>query len=968
MIEKYKYAETREKRIRGAEMFFDSKKSIALFMITLILAIPIYTSTVMGSSLEIRKISGADGVGNSTIGVRRYDDNLTIVVDAALDNNRNLSKDNVKVRRDQSSVTYSFNYCDYFSSVYRCYFQLTDSKLSGRHAYTVYLYDPAYSLTSPVRVDNAVSVTDRLPPNAVSLDITPSYNTEPKFNISFVATDIADENVVGCAGVKKVELLEGDLTGSVIKTKEYDSLNCRESGIIEYAPSKEKKYTLCLRVTDQLGQVSNQLVCDTFEYNRTDPYLDNKTINFRSIAFKDTSGNVINTFSQKFTDVIVEAVVTGENISVNSMHADFSSLNPSLNYSSVYPYTYTTGDKRYTFKWKISLFTDRDRTALTHLYVDDTMGKSYSADKQVMLNYSGERPVPVIESLDIKTIHGAKQYGDFNYTVQGDMLSVTAIVIDNFSVSAVGDFSEMISDLDPLSGACNFSGVIGGASTLKRYKCTWATPEITAEGPTTAYATFTFSNEKQGKATAEEPVEIYSLLPNGTDLWSSTVNCMPAEIDRQIAPLTDIRVYCEVPLVPNQEGVSVATISLVGCEYPDAAADEEDNSTTTPNYIVGEKLLNSQYGSTDPFIAFGLRSADYKSVTSLTKICTLQISSVVDSAGSMYVTSEAELEEVPITLTFYNMPLGELGSSVNAKIEEVKNSAIVSFEFINTLSKILNIAEGICKLISMWNSIIQLLITGEKMLVSWGSNPLGAAALQSWKINQQTAAESKSGFTKIAYKFCAWVGCDKTLWGGWYSNLQQQMNVKTGLADVNRQTGLGITAWPASPKESLVLSIATGCLPGVISNLQKWRQIQCNYGVCLKESAKNNLPLKVCDDQRGYLECKYIFGEIFQLVPFAHFVKRMLGKLTEMLTNPLKLIFGASSFLCKIYVPGTDAGTTSLHIICNTQATVIELSNVLAQLQSLFKDFGSLFKPKNDMCEQLLNDENGENKDSGGLF
>ena len=102
------------------------------------------------------------------------------------------------------------------------------------------------------------------------------------------------------------------------------------------------------------------------------------------------------------------------------------------------------------------------------------------------------------------------------------------------------------------------------------------------------------------------------------------------------------------------------------------------------------------------------------------------------------------------------------------------------------------------------------------------------------------------------------------------------------------------------PKKSIVVSVFTLCLPGLIYNLDKFRQVECIYGTCLLNvrdapgagTETESVPLSMCEEQKGYLKCKYVMGEIFNVIPMTAAVNYYIGLVKNALGDPLS-IFGA---------------------------------------------------------------------------
>jgi len=101
------------------------------------------------------------------------------------------------------------------------------------------------------------------------------------------------------------------------------------------------------------------------------------------------------------------------------------------------------------------------------------------------------------------------------------------------------------------------------------------------------------------------------------------------------------------------------------------------------------------------------------------------------------------------------------------------------------------------------------------------------------------------------------------------------------------------------PYENYIVAVASLCLPAIIYNLEKWRQIQCTYGSCLLTSGRTSIPLTLCEGNKDYAQCKYIYGPIFQLIPFVDFISDMQQIIANIFADPLLLVDTSLNILCK---------------------------------------------------------------------
>jgi len=353
------------------------------------------------------------------------------------------------------------------------------------------------------------------------------------------------------------------------------------------------------------------------------------------------------------------------------------------------------------------------------------------------------------------------------------------------------------------------------------------------------------------------------------------------------------------------------------------------------SYISSYELINEK--STDPYIVMTLNQESMPE-DSLSINCTL---SIISKIGGNIIIQNPEKESVDFTIDFYNLPLGELSESVKNKIKDAQDSWLVKQEWITTLEKILNLAEKICSLLGTWGKVNKALADIEQIATIFG---WGFAESIKEIVKQSDEAHTK--VVEHKYNLCKYISCDTTIWGGWYTDIIDQNKGLEIFKEMRFNDGEGATFWPTSPKDSIVLSLATGCLPGIIHGLQKARQVECYYVLCLKKAADEGIPLSVCDEQKSYLECVFIFGEIFQIIPFAGFFKGLAEQFTMIVSDPLGLIFGGLNFYCELQP--TMAG----HAVCVIGHLVPTLASIAEDIIG-FVDADS-WSLSGDVCEEAL--------------
>jgi len=152
-----------------------------------------------------------------------------------------------------------------------------------------------------------------------------------------------------------------------------------------------------------------------------------------------------------------------------------------------------------------------------------------------------------------------------------------------------------------------------------------------------------------------------------------------------------------------------------------------------------------------------------------------------------------------------------------------------------------------------------------------------------------------------------------------------------------------------NPKDSMVVALLTACLPGIVYNLDKWRQIQCMYAHCLQEGVKQQgLPVIACEDQKDYAKCKYITGEIFRAFPITAIFDYYVDMIKDALSNPFKIIGAAAALGCAKLCPGP---TEKPHGICIGVKIASLIGQSIGDVTSMIDE--GVFEIRDDYCDKL---------------
>lgn len=134
----------------------------------------------------------------------------------------------------------------------------------------------------------------------------------------------------------------------------------------------------------------------------------------------------------------------------------------------------------------------------------------------------------------------------------------------------------------------------------------------------------------------------------------------------------------------------------------------------------------------------------------------------------------------------------------------------------------------------------------------------------------------------------------------------------------------------SNPKDSLILSIVTLCLPGILEKVEDYKQIKYQTIQCYYNSLKyHEHPASMCDAQEGYRVCKYVVGELFALPPFA-FLEMIKNSIADVLANPSGLLIGATHYGLKSVVKSCEATMcpgTPANWIASTTLTAYDITD-----------------------------------------
>ncbi len=367
----------------------------------------------------------------------------------------------------------------------------------------------------------------------------------------------------------------------------------------------------------------------------------------------------------------------------------------------------------------------------------------------------------------------------------------------------------------------------------------------------------------------------------------------------------------------------------------------------------------------------------------VTYTCQLKIYSKIGNTALKNV----ELQDVIIKVPFAFSSLGSIDENIAQKVREMKESDFMKFanalEYANTaiawINYVLNFMTVIRNVYEIINLFSVTQITVAKTLETAGDagavatfgiskilRALAQAARGQCLVNDigQMAGWKTLEYVNVLAQILNCAPTDpgdltkdskSSSWGlgvyGWW-----QRNV---LETYNKLSGRDILGIPAkNPYDNIYVSGAALCVPGLIYNLHKAREIQCRKIVCYgKEVPAGIATYDSCDKLYSLQMCEFWTGPAFDLVPLLGGIAD-LGKIVKNAgANPLGLIKVAEIATCAglCFTDQTDGG---LYYSCKAVTGINKVVNIVNSIVSSIDNRPDIQgSPYCDMADSINVDE-----------
>ena len=716
-----------------------------------------------------------------------------------------------------------------------------------------------------------------------------------------------------------------------------------------------------ITVKDGAGRADTETFASTFTVDSTAPVVDYFGTAAQHSGVNYAGGN---------TTIVARFTESGSGVSAGKVAADLRGLSATFG-SRKYADECIVAQGKWECHWRNLNVVRPGRIFLVE--AADTVG---NAAELLGADIELDRLAPDIveESLVVNAVGGEE-----GYYQSGNWLNVTFDVVESNGLFAV--------TLDE-SGIVDRGGVGDVSCVLKEsssdiYACAYITDRIKSGYVSNAFFTIRAEDTAGNWKEVDKVIEIQGQdQETQPHFWRlKEVKCSPDGLDINAMKLVNQRVFCTMEF-ETDAAVTLLSSRLARCDGDtDKLQDKfmvgNFGGNKKPGLVLEFKVLSEEDiasilsgGASAPTSSGGAASSSSSGGASsgggsdsgddgteddavaLDYECTFRL---LTKRGNQ-VIQQLEEEKVIISVGLFETQFDRELSTIEDKIEDAKDKAENGlWKLVGTLNEILRWVKAICAMLPVL----------EALFIVYDKIDEGLDSLREVIITAPIAISYCNGATATEYGnkkiidylqvICKVASCNPSYTSDdWYTTWQRRVldtyNQWTLRSAFEKPGTVGSPVKATSLTDNLVLSVAGLCLPGIVLNLEKYRQIQCRYIGCLENDVKTGVAtVESCRELKDYQECKYIWGEVFQVIPFAGAVDQLLGVLKSILTDPVGVIELVIVQLCGAAwceISGSGRGW------CNFFGVLVWLIDLVESVISGFNQIKTTTKA--DYCSQVL--------------
>ena len=588
----------------------------------------------------------------------------------------------------------------------------------------------------------------------------------------------------------------------------------------------------------------------------------------------------------------------------------------------------------------------------------DLVGNALTGTKQE--KFYADTVAPVYVSSSITPIQTGIQLNDNTIIKKGDVLQIEYNYTDGGSgvASFVGDLSQLLgASYANTTGSCTAGEGIN-------YTCTITTPAI---HPTVSKPKIklTATDAVGNSVIKEQEIEVYGVS-------ATAVNCFNLEITKSY--ILPIEVNTLKYFVGNYYEVVPFKLKWSG----ECNADTVIYNPTLVGSCSGGSKVNvaAVKGGTDisGFFQFAIAPASINpawgsiEIGGNTTTCALHYFDVVQKT----VYTEPEIEDVDFMIPLAN-DLIPPNTNLEDLIEQIRLDVSGTWDkVIKTIYDIMEMARTICRLKEVLAAIDTALTAIRTVFAGCSAAP--PASVVCIPLAELIAAvQSVFHYVKGLLDWgplntlCNFVTCSDDqknsmgiLGGGWCNTLRDSIQQYTSVifpSNVTNPYRRYLQQMPSSnielAKKSMLFSLICFCIPGVVYNLERARQLDCVKGICYRDMIKVGVPISECDKQYSYNKCVYQSGWMSSLMGLIG-IQNLFNVVLSVIKDPLTYVWQLTKWgafkLC--HVKPAWLSTASC-IVGTTMDGIEAVLTIAAYVKAIAS--GDFFKDREiDYCKVFL--------------
>lgn len=436
----------------------------------------------------------------------------------------------------------------------------------------------------------------------------------------------------------------------------------------------------------------------------------------------------------------------------------------------------------------------------------------------------------------------------------------------------------------------------------------------------------------------EKEISVIGINENATPL-SPSVDLSPATLDREVSQIVNQKLFASIDFLNNNSGISIIDVTYDNCISAENLTEDQGGM----EYIGTTSYVGSTEDKKTHYIMFQTKTEDYF-IDELKLNCLFTVTAYDSEYLYPYIS-----EIVPIEIGFHNNPADMPDEALQKKIDDAVAETEGMWKTLDSIYEFVQMLEMICGIYSTIRGIIVSVATILGVLgitemeldaTVVGTGPARAVGItESLGCNANQAVAKGADTMAVGFldQMCSFISCQISFFDyidnpmgsknsgettdtsrgqtdtalkvtdeskNLLTKMDKSANALNFYSDnggYNGETVIDANGLSLYSSDSIIMQFINLCLPGLLKKAHEWRGIKCEYVNCLIESqATGGLTESSCESIQANMECRFIFGELWSMLPFTAIIQEIMNLVKMILTDPIFATFYLADQLCTI--------------------------------------------------------------------